>query len=95
MKYLLLSFFLSLFTIIFGQTSDEMVPKDAVTVFSINNISLLKKISMDSLIQYDFMEEVQSEMFDGSADDKTLKDAGIDFDQKINVFYGRDFFFCL
>jgi hypothetical protein len=73
-----------------AQTSDDMVPKDAVTVFSVNNISLLKKISMDSIIQYEFMEEVQSEMFDGSADNKTLKDAGVDFNQKLNVFYGRN-----
>lgn len=73
-----------------AQTSDDLVPKDAVTVFSVNNTSLLKKISMDSLIQYEFMEEVQSEMFDGSVDNKTLKDAGVDFNQKLNVFYGRN-----
>ena len=73
-----------------AQTSDDLVPKDAVTVFSVNNTSLLKKISMDSIIQYEFMEEVQSEMFDGSADNKTLKDAGVDFNQKLNVFYGRN-----
>jgi hypothetical protein len=89
MKYILIILLLPFISVVYSQTSDEMVPKDAVTVFSINNISLLKKISMDSLIQYDFMEEVQTEMFDGSADDKSLKDAGIDFDQKINVFYGR------
>ena len=73
----------------FGQSSDDLIPKEAVTVLGINNTSLLKKISMDSLIQYEFMEEVQSEMFDGSADNKTLKDAGFDFGQKLHVFNGK------
>jgi hypothetical protein len=45
---------------------------------------------MDDLVQYEFMEEVQSELFDGSTSGKTLKDAGIDFNQKLNVFYGRN-----
>ena len=74
---------------ILAQNSEDFIPKDAVTVFSINNISLLQKISMDDLVQYEFMEEVQSELFDGSTSGKTLKDAGIDFNQKLNVFYGR------
>ena len=73
----------------FGQSSDDLIPKEAVTVLGINNTSLLKKISMDSLIQYEFMEEVQAEMFDGSADNKTLKDAGFDFGQKLHVFNGK------
>ena len=73
----------------FGQSSDDLIPKEAVTVLGINNTSLLKKISMDSLIQYEFMEEVQSEMFDGSADNNTLKDAGFDFGQKLHVFNGK------
>ena len=84
---LLIVFLSSLFS--FGQTSDDLIPKEAVTVLGINNTSLLKKISMDSLIQYEFMEEVQAEMFDGSADNKTLKDAGFDFDQKLHVFNGK------
>ena len=74
---------------ILAQNSEDFIPRDAVSVFSINNISLLQKISMDDLVQYEFMEEVQSELFDGSTSGKTLKDAGIDFGQKLNVFYGR------
>ncbi len=74
---------------ILAQTSEDFIPRDAVTVFSINNITLLQKISMDDLVQYEFMEEVQSELFDGSTSGKTLKDAGIDFNQKLNVFYGK------
>ena len=69
-----------------AQTSEFLIPKDAVTAFSINNISLLQKISVDELITYDFMEEVHQELFDGSTTGKTLKDSGIDFDQKLNVF---------
>lgn len=74
----------------FGQLSEDFIPRDAVSVLSINNISLLKKVSMDELVQYEFMHEVQSELFDGSTTGKTIKDAGIDFDQKFNVFYGQN-----
>jgi hypothetical protein len=86
-RFLLLVCLFNLYT--FGQTSDDLIPKEAVIVLGINNTSLLKKISMDSLIQYEFMEEVQAEMFDGSADNKTLKDAGFDFGQKLHVFNGK------
>ncbi len=74
---------------LFSQKSEDFIPKEAVTVFSLNNISILQKVSMDDLVKYEFMEEVQSELFDGSTSGKTLKDSGIDFDQKLNVFYGR------
>ncbi len=77
------------FSILFSQNSEYLIPKDAVTVFSINNISLLQKVSVDELISYDFMEEVHQELFDGSTTGKTLKDLGLDFDQKLNVFYGK------
>lgn len=89
---------MKLFTVIFcfflsgivsAQNSENLIPKDAVTVFSINNFTLLQKISLDDLVKYEFMEEIQQEMFDGSTSGKTLKDSGIDFDQKLNVFYGR------
>lgn len=73
----------------YAQRSEDYIPKDAVTVFSINNFSLLQKVSLDDLVKYEFMEEVQQELFDGSTSGKTLKDSGIDFDQKLNVFYGR------
>lgn len=73
----------------FGQNSQSLIPKDAVTVFSLNNIQLLQKISLDDLVRYEFMAEVQQELFDGSTSGKTLKDSGIDFDQKLNVFYGK------
>ena len=77
------------YSILFSQNSEYLIPKDAVTVFSINNISLLQKVSVDELISYDFMEEVHQELFDGSTTGKTLKDLGLDFDQKLNVFYGK------
>jgi hypothetical protein len=73
-----------------GQKSEDVIPKDAVTVFSLNNISILQKVSMDELVSYDFMTELQSELFDGSTQGKTLKDAGIDFNQKMNIFYGKN-----
>jgi hypothetical protein len=71
--------------------SERLLPKDAVTVFSINNISLLQKISMDDLVNYEFMSEVHQELFDGSTSGKTLKDAGLDFNQRLNLFYGKTF----
>lgn len=74
-----------------AQNSEDLIPKDAVSVFSINNFSVLQKISMDELVKYEFMEEIQQELFDGSTHGKTIKDSGIDFDQKLNVFYGKGF----
>lgn len=73
-----------------SQKSEELVPSEAITVFSLNNIKLLQKISMDQLVQYEFMEELQQELFDGSTNEKTIKDSGLDFDQKINVFLGKN-----
>jgi hypothetical protein len=73
-----------------SQKSEELVPSEAITVFSLNNIKLLQKISMDQLVQYEFMEELQQELFDGSTNDKTIKDSGLDFDQKINIFLGKN-----
>ncbi|MCH2229061.1 MAG: DUF4836 family protein [Crocinitomicaceae bacterium] len=74
----------------FAQKSENLIPKDATSVFSINNISLLQKISLDDLVKYEFMEEVQAELFDGSTTGKTLKDSGIDFNQKMNIFFGQN-----
>lgn len=44
---------------------------------------------MDELVKYEFMSEVHQELFDGSTSGKTLKDAGLDFDQRLNLFYGK------
>ncbi len=73
-----------------AQKSEDYIPKEAVTVFSLNNINILQKVSMDELVSYDFMTALQSELFDGSTEGKTLKDAGIDFNQKMNIFYGKN-----
>ncbi len=89
MKLLLSVLFLLLFTGISAQSSEQLIPKDAVTVFSLNNIQLLQKVSLDDLVRYEFMTEIQQELFDGSTSGKTIKDSGLDFDQKLNVFYGK------
>lgn len=73
-----------------AQRSEDLIPQEAISVFSINNVNLLQKISLDKLVQYEFMEEVQQELFDGSTSGKTLKDSGIDFDQKLNIFMGQN-----
>ncbi|MDB2656953.1 hypothetical protein N9Y60_02730 [Crocinitomicaceae bacterium] len=72
----------------FTQKSEDLVPEEAVSVLSINNINLLQKISLDELVQYRFMEELHHEITDGSTAGWTLKDSGFDFDQKMNVFQG-------
>lgn len=74
----------------YAQNSELIIPQEAVTVFSINNISLLQKVTIDELIEYDFMEEIHQELFDGSTNQKSFKDAGIDFDQRLNIFYGKN-----
>ena len=89
-KSFLIILVLSLSSIGHSQQSENIVPKEASTVFSINNINLLKKISLNDLVKYDFMEEIHQELFDGSTEGKTLKDAGMDFDQRLNVFYGKN-----
>ena len=89
LKKIIFLSFISISTFFSAQKSETLIPKDAVTVFSINNINLLQKISIDELISYEFMEEIHQELFDGSTSGKTLKDAGLDFDQKLNVFSGR------
>ena len=89
MKHTLFSVVILLSAGMFGQKSELMIPQEAVTVFSINNLDLLKKIGVDQLISYDFMNEIHQELFDGSTDNKSLKDAGIDFDQRLNIFYGK------
>ena len=83
-------FFLLMFSLCFSQQSENLIPSQASTVFSINNINLLNKISIDELVAYDFMDELHQELFDGSTSNKTMKDAGIDFEQRLNVFYGKD-----
>jgi hypothetical protein len=75
---------------LFGQKSEDLIPKEAISVFSVNNINLLQVVSLDELIQYDFMEEVQQEIFDHSTAGKTIKDIGVDFDQTLNVFSGNN-----
>jgi hypothetical protein len=86
----LLPLFLLLFSLSYSQESENLIPTNASTVFSINNINLLQKISIDELVAYDFMDELHQELFDGSTAGKTMKDAGIDFDQRLNIFYGKD-----
>ncbi len=73
-----------------AQNSENLIPKDAVTVFSLNNIAIFEKVAMDELVSYDFMSAVQSELFDGSTSGKNIKDAGFNFKQKINIFYGKN-----
>lgn len=89
MKKLSCFLFFGLHTMLWGQGAEQLIPQQAVTVFSINNTDLLQKISVDEWITYDFMEEIHQELFDKSTQDKTVKDAGLDFDQRLSLFYGK------
>ena len=77
LKYFTFLILLLVFSPLFSQKSESLIPKDAVIVFSINNFKLLQKISLDELINYEFMEEIHQELFDGSTSGKTLKEAGL------------------
>lgn len=90
MRSLLIAFFTILTSVSFAQKSELLIPQHATSVVSLNNISLLQRISLDELVKYEFMEELQQELFDGSTKGKTLKESGIDFDQKLNVFFGSN-----
>jgi len=74
---------------VFGQSAEQLIPGEAVTVFSISNTDLLQKVSIDEWITYDFMEEIHQELFDKSTENKTVKEAGLDFDQRLSLFYGK------
>jgi len=75
---------------VFAQNTEDIIPRESVTVFTLNNIQILQKVSMDELVSYEFMTALQSELFDGSTTGKTLKESGIDFNQKMNIFYGKN-----
>ncbi|MCH2224078.1 MAG: hypothetical protein MK066_04860 [Crocinitomicaceae bacterium] len=89
MKFVLTTALIAFSSIIYSQKSEDLVPKDAVSVFSINNVNLLQKISLDELVKYEFMEELQQELFDGSTSGLTLKESGVDFNQRLNIFQGK------
>lgn len=84
------------FILIFGnafsflcQGPERLIPCQAVTVFSINNTDLLQKLSVDEWISYDFMDEIHQEIFDQSTENKSVKEAGLDFDKRLSLFYGK------
>lgn len=90
MKFLLPCFFIFIQQFyLLGQRSEELIPEEANSVFTFNNVSLFKKIPLNTLVNYDFMEELQSEFFDGSTDDFSLEKLGINLNSKLNIFYGK------
>lgn len=95
MKHLFFITLLFFQTSVFAQFSENLIPKEATSVLSINNVNLLQKISLDELVQYRFMEELHHDIVDGSTSGWTLKDSGVDFDQKLNIFAGRNHEFLL
>lgn len=89
MKLITISILLIANTFVYSQQSEDLIPTNAISVFSINSSNLLQKISLNDLVKYDFMEDIHQELFDGSTSGKTLKESGIDFDEKFNVFFGK------
>lgn len=73
----------------FGQSSESLIPYQSSNVFTFNNVSLFKKISINDLVNYEFMEELQTEYFDGSTNLFSLDKIGIDLNSKLNIFFGK------
>ncbi|NBU48165.1 MAG: hypothetical protein EBS34_12160, partial [Flavobacteriales bacterium] len=89
MTKLFLPLFLGFTLNVVSQGAEQLIPSQAVTVFSINNTDVLQKISIDEWITYDFMNEIHQELFDKSTENKSVKDAGLDFDKRLCSFYGK------
>lgn len=89
MKKFFLPLFIGFAVHVLSQGAEQLIPSQAVTVFSINNTDVLQKISIDEWITYDFMNEIHQELFDKSTENKSVKDAGLDFDKRLSSFYGK------
>jgi len=73
----------------FSQNSEDLIPKDALIVFSIHDFSEIKELPLNELMSYAFMSELEQEQYDGSTHKKKIKDAGLNLNQKMSVFSGK------
>ena len=74
----------------FSQNPEDFIPKDAITVFSIHKFDKIQNISLEKLMSYEFMSELEQEQYDGSTSGKKLKNSGLDLSKKMSVFSGRN-----
>ena len=73
-----------------SQSPQALIPKDALVVFSIHDFSKIKELSLNELMSYPFMSELEQEQYDGSTEGKSIKGSGIDMNQKMSVFSGKN-----
>ncbi|MDG1842212.1 MAG: hypothetical protein P8I93_07680, partial [Crocinitomicaceae bacterium] len=73
-----------------SQSPQALIPKDALVVFSIHDFSKIEDLSLNELMSYPFMSELEQEQYDGSTEGKSIKGSGIDMDQKMSVFSGKN-----
>ena len=77
-------------SLIFSQNPEDFIPKDAITVFSIHKFDKIQNMSLEKLMSYEFMSELEQEQYDGSTSGKKLKNSGLDLSKKMRVFSGRN-----
>ena len=76
---------------LYSQNPEDLIPKDAITVFSIHKFDKIQNMSLEKLMSYEFMSELEQEQqYDGSTSGKTLKNSGLDISKKMSVFSGRN-----
>ena len=88
--YTLLLIFGCNFFQLYSQNPEDLIPKDAITVFSIHKFDKIQNISLEKLMAYEFMSELEQEQYDGSTSGKTLRNSGLDLSKKMSVFSGRN-----
>tara|TARA_Y100000385_G_scaffold181416_1_gene187375 strand:+ start:324 stop:2255 length:1932 start_codon:yes stop_codon:yes gene_type:complete len=88
--YIILLIFAFNISLLYSQNPEDLIPKDAITVFSINKFDKIQNISLEKLMSYEFMSELEQEQYDGSTNGKTLKNSGLDLSKKMSVFSGRN-----
>ena len=88
--YTILLIFALNISLLFSQNPEYLIPKDAITVFSIHKFDKIQNISLEKLMAYEFMSELEQEQYDGSTSGKKLKNSGLDLSKKMSVFSGRN-----
>ena len=88
--YTILLIFACNISLLYSQNPEDLIPKDAITVFSIHKFDKIQNMSLEKLMSYEFMSELEQEQYDGSTSGKTLKNSGLDISKKMSVFSGRN-----
>ena len=90
LQFKTLLLFLWIISPFISQSPQALIPKDALVVFSIHDFSKIEDLSLNELMSYPFMTELEQEQYDGSTEGKSIKNSGIDVNQKMSVFSGKN-----